>query len=1090
MHLSSSRSLLVIALGALAFVGCRVEKPATPVPATPTIESFTVSNRDPDKGASVTLTWKTSNATTIDLREASAGDLGVPVNTLEGTHSVTVETDSLFVLTAKGPSGSDARAISVVVNEAASAGVTLQALPPIINGGASSTLAWTAPGATTVTLTANGQALPTQGQLTAGALTVTPSVDTTYVLTADDRTATATVTVTPAVLSLTTSARAALVGDEVTVSWTASGADRVVLSSPGRGQLHEATAAADIASGSFVDTVPALPNNSVVTYVVEAFKGTEHFERSVELNVGTGLTISRFDAPTVAAAGGTYQVRWETLAADAVELKVDGATVYRSPTRALAANGLFGFTVGSADFAVEITATNSLGASISQLAQVDTVGVPTGATLSASPSAITAGQPVTLTWAALEARRVRITDSTGQAIFSTTGQSAEGGSVTTYPTADTTFTLTADNLLGSMPVTVTATAAVTVTGANPTLTTSPPTPYTGQNVSISTATPGAVFHGFPHAQVLSSSQADFRDISATGARVIEQGTDVVTVTLPFSTRLWGVQQTGPLTISRAGWMAFGAPVSVVSTEVALPSTSAPRFIIAPYWDDLTMLATSAVYAQVLGSAPEETLVVQWQNLRVGTTATNLVTFQARVTQRGVVSFHYRSMVLPSSPGFVTGVQDGTRTLAVRSTATPTSNSALYFFSPVTAPFDVRMTRGSFYGGFVQNGDSFSLVNETSKAVTLPNDLSLTEFMFRPAAALGLNGQYIEVINRTNAPLDLTSWQLRVPGVPTFDVPNGFTLQPGVPVVIGATADPVLNDDAGVSLAWASSGFHFPEDGGSFTVGTNDAGGSGFTYSGPADGGRGEGLNIDPGPIVGTTGSPGISACAATTTFGSQTPLQRGSPGVAVGCFPYEITSIPVRYVDIADAGGIAVHTGTGAEPTPYTIVISDGGTASPVTFGAPRPVVSMSHDGWLVYGSVSTSNFSNTTNPSTSSVPVGPLALFWDDLDLPAGSGLFWKHFAAGEDTNTPQEHWVFQWSHVRHYNTSPSDDLNFEAKLFVNGVIEYHYGTMTSGTALSYADGNSATVWLARPAGDNAYVIGINQPVIQPNTAYRFTPR
>ncbi|PZR11845.1 MAG: hypothetical protein DI536_16040 [Archangium gephyra] len=1082
-----NRVSLAVALAAFMTTGCKIQKPSTPVPASPTIDSFTVSKPDAEKGDQITLTWKTSNATSIELREATAGDLGVAINTLEGSHAVTLESDALFVLTARGEGGTDARAVSVRVNESSGDAVTLQALPPTINGGAHATLVWTAPGATAVTITANGQPLSTGGQLATGAVDVRPLVDTTYVLAADGRTAQTVITVTPVVLSLDATPRAARSGGSVTVAWTAAGAERVVVSSPGRGQLHEATSAADVAAGSFADTLPELPNNSVVTYVIEAVKGTERAERRVEVNVGTGVAITRFDAPSVASAGGTYQVRWETAAADTVELKVDGATVYRSPTTGEAISGLFAFPVGPDDFAIEIVATNSLGDSARRLSQVDTVGVPTSATLTASPTAAGVGQAVTLTWSCAEARRVRITDSNGVAVFGTTGQGAEGGTATVHPSATTTYTLVADNLLGSSPVS--AAATVTVTGAAPTVTQYPPTPLSGQMLTISTASPGATLHGFPHAQVLTSTQSDFRDISTTGARLLETGSDVTTVTLPFSTWLFGSQQTGPLTVSRAGWMAFGAPNTVLTSESSLPSSSAPSFVIAPYWDDLTLIAGSAVYAQVVGNAPNETLIVQWDKLRVGTTAASSVTFQAQVSQRGVIAFHYKTMTLNSSPSFSIGVQDGTRTRGVRSTVTPTSNSAQYFFSPVVAPIDLRATRGTVYGGFVQDGDTFTLVSQSANAVTIPQDLALTEFMFRPADAVGNAGQFLEVQNNTSAPLDLTGWELRVPNQPTFFMPAGFSLAPGVPTVIGGSLDPALNDDAGVTLSWEASGFSFPQDGGSFLVTTADAGtgGAGFTYTGPADGGRGFSLNVDPGPFVGTTGSPGLAACPATTPYGFQVPQQLGTPGRNSGCgFRYTLKSIPVNFVDISD-GGVPLNV-TGDNGRGTVVFGPDGGSPLPVLFGDPVPWLYVNSNGYFLPASETSGSHTNKVNAG-SSAQVGSIALFWDDLDtVISGANVFMKYFPAGSDPATPAEHWVVQFHRYEHFLAD--DDLNFEAKFFSDGSLEYHYGSMVSGTSSNYGNGNSATIWLENPAGTQALVVGVNQPVITPFTAYRFTPR
>ena len=508
------------------------------------------------------------SATAIELREATSGELGVPVNTLEGTTEVTVNAASLYVLVARGPGGSDARAVSVGLTGDALGEVTFQALPPIIAGGASATLAWTAPGATQVSITADGQALDLAGQRSSGAVPVSPKFDTTYTLTADGVDKTLSITVQPALITASLSPRAAEVGDAVTVSWTAAGAEKVTVSSPGRGQLHEATTPAEIQSGSFVDTVPPTPADGVVVYELVAVKGTQTFTRTLELNVGTGIGITRFDAPAVAASGATYAVRWETRAADAVELKVDGVTVHRTTSAQTAAVGLFAFTSPVADFSVELIATNTRGGRASQLAQVDAVGIPTSATLSATPATVAAGQPVTLAFASQEARRARIVDSQGQVVFSVTGQAAENGTATVYPSVDTTYTLSADNLLGNPAVT--ATAAVTVTGTPVTVTQFPPTAIAGQNVS--SITTGELLYGFPHQQVLNSTQADFQDISGTGTKVLETGANVTSVDLPFTTFLWGRRLTGSLTISRAGWMAWAAPLLVTSVN----ATSCPR----------------------------------------------------------------------------------------------------------------------------------------------------------------------------------------------------------------------------------------------------------------------------------------------------------------------------------------------------------------------------------------------------------------------------------------------------------------------------------------------------------------------------------
>ncbi|MGV3624576.1 MAG: hypothetical protein ACO1OB_27400, partial [Archangium sp.] len=325
-----------------------------------------------------------------------------------------------------------------------------------------------------------------------------------------------------------------------------------------------------------------------------------------------------------------------------------------------------------------------------------------------------------------------------------------------------------------------------------------------------------------------------------------------------------------------------------------------------------------------------------------------------------------------------------------------------------------------------------------------------------------------------------------PGVPTFYVPAGFTLQPGVATVIGASADPTLNDDAGVTLAWGASGFTLSQDAGTFSIGTADAGGAGFNYWGLEDGGRGSSLNVDPGPIVGTTGTPGLVTCASTTPYGFQTPPQLGTPGCNAGCgFPYTLKPIPVHYVDISDGGvviGATADNGLG-----IATFGPDGGSPLPKLFGTPISRLSISANGYMLT-SIETTG-ANENKVVASSTRAGSVAVFWDDLKAGVGGNTYWKLFEPGEDPLTPARHWIVQWKKYTYWTGGP-DDMNFEAKLFEDGTVEYHFGVMTSGSSLNYANGNSATVWLENPAGTQALVVGASQPVIAPNTAYRFTPR
>lgn len=1096
----SPRAALRVAplLVLLALAGCRQEKPPTVVPPGPSVDTFTASASTVEAGAAVTLAWKTSNATTVTLTDGSGAALPVPAAQLEGSTSVTVNQSALYVLTARGPGGADAKAVSVTVG-AGPAPLTLVAVPAALEGGERTTLAWTAPGATAVTLTAGAELLDTRGQTTSGALVVQPTRDTTYTLTAGDRTATTAVTVAVALLGLEVTPRAAKPGDAVTLSWRSAGAERLTITSPGRGLLREVTAPADVVAGTFADVVPQLPPGGVVTWAVTAHQGSSTATRTVTVHVDTGLAIDRFDAPPVASAGVGYFVRWETTAADRVQLLVDGLVSYETTNAALVAQGLWTFTAPASDFEVQLVATNALGDRAVRVAQVDAVGVPTSATLTAAPGSVQVGDPVTLTFAAAEARRVRITDGDGLTVFTVTGQRAEAGTATVYPAASTTYTLSADNLLGSAPVT--ATATVTVAGTAPTAAQYPPTALPGQRVELRPTPAGSLLYGFPHLTVLESAASSFVDIAGTGQRVLEEGASVTSVTLPFATWLWGREQSGPLTISRAGWMAWGAPAVVNSSPASsLPSTSssAAPGLIAPLWVNLVLDADSAVLVQLVGEAPEQRLVVQWNKVRLSSSSGAQLTFQAQVHQAGLVSFHYQEMTSSTTTHLV-GLQDDTRTRAVRppgSSSLPASNSAYYFFSPITVPAEAVAQANAGWSGFVKLGTGYALVKGAHRVVRVPQELTLSELMFRPSPAVPA-GQYVEALSFLDAGIDLTGWFLRAGDGTSFAVPDGTVVPAGGTLVLGETTDRAQNDDAGVQVAWGGSGFSLGYDGGSVNLGTADAG-YGLVFYPPSDGGTGASVEIDPGPFVfAGSSTPGFQSCWATTPYGGQAPAQRGSPGAVGTCgFGYLRTAITPRFRDISQTGTVllAPTTANVLEQKFEVTLAAGAGDPAPLLFGSPRPLVTVSSCGWLVPGTTNptTSGISSNKTSPTAAAPIGTIAPFWDDLESIANvSTLHWKAMAPNEDPLDPARHWIFQWSHVStDSGSSGPDDLTFQVKLFEDGTVEFHYAAMTSGTSSEYGLGGSATVWLENPTGTQALSVSTNTQAPRSNTAWRFSVR
>ena len=258
MSLRTTLPLLTVAAALLASACQRPAKPPTEVPPSPEIASFTASAPSVAAGTEVTLSWKVTNASSVSVLDANAGPIAaVATDAFESSTKVTLTQSTVFILTARGEAGSDTRLVNVQV-EGSRAAVLFRAVPDEIEGGQSATLIWSAPEASSVTITDDaGGVVDLGGQTNGGSIAVSPSKTTVYSLAAGSSTLTVTVEVRPAVLEFNVSPPAAAPGDSVTLSWRTSGASKVVLSSLGRGALETVTTGAELATGSFTDTVPA-----------------------------------------------------------------------------------------------------------------------------------------------------------------------------------------------------------------------------------------------------------------------------------------------------------------------------------------------------------------------------------------------------------------------------------------------------------------------------------------------------------------------------------------------------------------------------------------------------------------------------------------------------------------------------------------------------------------------------------------------------------------------------------------------------------------------------------------------------------------
>lgn len=1051
-------------------LGCPKVPDADPLEPAPSVRSFTASQAEVPVGTNVTLRWSVENATEVRIDELALGALP-DVSGATGELEVTISGDSLFVLTARNARGASDTAVVAVRAGAAAGEVLFTALPDTIEAGQSVTLAWSAPNATSVSITATpGGPVDLGGQGASGSVTVSPTTSTSYSLTAGVRSATTSVTVRPTLLSFTASSLSVDPGSTVTLSWTTANATRVQLSAPGRGTLVDETDPAKVAAGSFAEAIPALVDpGQFFSYLLTVTGPGATLTDSLVVTINGRPAVVSFTAPALARqADGTLPLTWQTTGADQVSISADGVEIYRAPSAALAASGTLDVPVPADDVTYQLTARANRGGEVTATRTVDVVTAPT-VTFTATPSAVAAGAPVTLSWTGRSIRRVFINEASGASVHFGTGR-VDTGSATVRPNADTTYRIVVDNGLGdrataTAPVTVSSPIGLTVaeTGAL----------RLKQDVMLSWTVPGSTpsLVGVAHDQVATrAASGAFDDISATGTKLIfpTAGNIVVPIDTPFRTVLFGQQVGSRITVSRYGYLVFGHANGANSTDVALPNTKLEPMAVAPYWESLTV---TGVYWEVKSVGGVPTLLVQWQS--------STATFQAKIYASGQIDFEYAD--LPTTVSGKVGIT-GLRTAQTVVGPTPAVDQGFTFFGARTSPLALRvLAEGPLVGHLELSPGELLRVSTTLSTVVNPDQLIINEAL--PLSTVGVAGQWAELRNARDTEVDLTGWSFTLAdgGV----VPVSGTVPARGVLVVGASTDPALNDDAGVQVALP--GFNLAGQA-ALTLGrggTQSALALTSTDAGTA-------WVNDVGPYKLNTGTS-AGRCVATAPYGSQATPQRGTPGRDTGCgFPYALSSRPPGYFDISASGtplmtdlNDAIATvSLAAAPVPY--------------FGVARTSLQVSTNGFATFETraASATNYVSSSTPSLTDSNL-LLAVFADNLTANLASfpdaQVFSRRVGPNEDPFAAAPHWIVQWHHFSYRTTGTSlDNYNFQVKLFDDGVIEYHYDAMESVTSSQYAAGTSAVTWLENETGSQVLLVNAlsTTPGISPRSAFRFVPR
>lgn len=390
-----------------------VEKPTL---ADAKILSFEANSDTVVSGEKVQLTWRTEDADDIRL---FAGD--EPVNVAgrsprEGGVEVEVSKETTFRFVAIGPSKVEVDASVVVkVRLPGAPGIErFTAEPEEVVSGQVAVLQWKVVEAEELTITTPERAVTTSRTMD-GSLNVTPSVTTTYTLTAvgpgGEATAEVTVAVAPAILRFDVTPDAVGASPEaparVSVVWQTVGAQSVQL-------VAEPGGAIDITGKNpdFGQVEVEIVGDTSFTLTAEG-EGAQS-SQTITVSTSSVPVIASFFVPEVVGAGESFVVEWDVRNAVSVQLEKDGELVGTVPGNRLQGEHVDFLSSGGATYVLR-----AVGQRLTVEAEAGVrVGEPEIVSFAPSVERAEPGTTVTLQWETKGGSSLALLDPAGKVVHS------------------------------------------------------------------------------------------------------------------------------------------------------------------------------------------------------------------------------------------------------------------------------------------------------------------------------------------------------------------------------------------------------------------------------------------------------------------------------------------------------------------------------------------------------------------------------------------------------------------------------------------------------------------------------------------------
>ena len=347
--------------------------------AGPGIE-FTANHDRVASGGSVTLSWKTTNATSVVIEDHNGGNVHTASTSSQATRgSVTVMPDvaTTYTLTATGNGVMSTADVSVGIIppptvDSFTTDPSNVELRGLVN------LTWTTTDATSLVIKAGISTVystNTATQAKSGTAPVYPIDDTTYTLvatgpggTSEPRTTQVTI-YQPTVDTFTADPDPVTLGDRVTLTWTTTSAASIAINDGSR-DVYTTRSSSQVAGG----TTTVRPTENT-TYTLTATGPTGTNDSTVEVTIAAPTVDSFTATPTSVASGGRVTLRWQTTGATSVAISDDDSTTIDETVYATATSpdGSFRVTVTTGT-TYTLTATGPGGTVNSDLVTVTITG--------------------------------------------------------------------------------------------------------------------------------------------------------------------------------------------------------------------------------------------------------------------------------------------------------------------------------------------------------------------------------------------------------------------------------------------------------------------------------------------------------------------------------------------------------------------------------------------------------------------------------------------------------------------------------------------------------------------------------------------